>query len=157
MDPVWVGRWVDVDPTWKQTPADVTQCSWEPTADMQWLESLGSSRSLQWRKGWKMNTDNISKNNVLSSEVPPAYVRFVADLPVSVIRNAVKTPARMRNLSAGGMLVEIEGAATVGDISIRVRLPGMDPVVLPVSAQVRAGTSQERVRRDFSDLPEKVF
>ncbi len=38
---VWVGRWVDVDPTWKQTPADVTHVLMGTTADMQWLESLG--------------------------------------------------------------------------------------------------------------------
>lgn len=38
---VWVGRWVDVDPTWKQTPADVTHVLMGTTTDMQWLESLG--------------------------------------------------------------------------------------------------------------------
>ncbi len=39
---VWVGRWVDVDPTWKQAPADVTHVLMGATDDMEWLESLGN-------------------------------------------------------------------------------------------------------------------
>ncbi|MBU1068838.1 transglutaminase-like domain-containing protein [Myxococcota bacterium] len=39
---VWVGRWIDVDPTWKQMPADVTHLMMGATDDMEWLESLGN-------------------------------------------------------------------------------------------------------------------
>ena len=39
---VWVGRWIDVDPTWKQMPADVTHVMMGSTDDMEWLESLGN-------------------------------------------------------------------------------------------------------------------
>ncbi len=39
---VWVGRWIDVDPTWKQMPADVTHVMMGATDDMEWLESLGN-------------------------------------------------------------------------------------------------------------------
>lgn len=47
---VWVGRWVDVDPTWKQTPADVTHVLMGTTTDMQWLESLGKLKVLVLEK-----------------------------------------------------------------------------------------------------------
>ena len=39
---VWAGRWVDVDPTWRQAPADVTHVLMGATDDMEWLESLGT-------------------------------------------------------------------------------------------------------------------
>jgi len=39
---VWAGRWVDVDATWRQAPADVTHLLMGAADDMEWLESLGT-------------------------------------------------------------------------------------------------------------------
>ncbi len=39
---VYAGRWIDVDPTWNQVPADVTHLLMGTTTDMEWLESLGN-------------------------------------------------------------------------------------------------------------------
>lgn len=107
-----------------------------------------------------MNSDNIEKTLSFLQKCRRAYVRFVAELPVSVIRESQAIPARMRNLSAGGMLVEIEGMATVGDqFACEMQLPGMEPVVIPVEVRwfVPRAPRGTTCGVKFLHLPEKVF
>lgn len=106
------------------------------------------------------NSDNIQKTLSFLQKCRRAHVRFVAELPVSVVRDESRVPARMRNLSAGGMLVEIEGAATVGDrFGCEVQLPGMEPVILPVEVRwfVPRAPRGTACGVKFLNLPEKVF
>ncbi|MBU1240885.1 transglutaminase-like domain-containing protein, partial [Myxococcota bacterium] len=39
---VWLGRWIDVDPTWNQFPADVSHIMMGDVMDSQWIQSIGT-------------------------------------------------------------------------------------------------------------------
>ncbi len=39
---VWLGRWIDVDPTWNQVPADVSHIMMGDVMDSQWIQSIGT-------------------------------------------------------------------------------------------------------------------
>ncbi len=107
-----------------------------------------------------MNTDNVQKTLSFLQKCRRAHVRFVVDLPVDVVREGEKSGGRMRNLSAGGMLMEIEGEASIGEkFECALHLPGLDPLLVPVEVRwfvprAPRGTS---CGVKFLSLPEKAF
>ncbi len=45
---VWLGRWIDVDPTWGQFPADASHILMGDDLDTQWVMSIGALKLLSY-------------------------------------------------------------------------------------------------------------
>ncbi len=65
---VYLGRWIDVDPTWKQVPADVTHILLGTPDRLEWLSSVGNLTMVVVKEGQGSEEDTHNRDAITQGD-----------------------------------------------------------------------------------------